>query len=93
MTSSTRSGARPTTTEGGNDIFIAEREEAFWPGSGHFDDDFFGGSGRDTISFQLSSKKIDTNLDAEIVTRGSGSYFPVDHLDSVEDLIGSSSTM
>jgi Ca2+-binding RTX toxin-like protein len=75
--------------KGGDDVFIAEREESFWPGSGHFDDYFYGGSGSDTISYQLSSKKINANLDAEIVTRGSGSYLSTDHLDSVENLIGS----
>lgn len=75
--------------KGGNDVFIAEKEENFWAGNGTFADYFHGGDGSDTISYQLSSKKIDANLDTGHVTRGSGSYFSVDHVDSVENLIGS----
>jgi Ca2+-binding RTX toxin-like protein len=75
--------------KGGNDVFIAQSVDDYLVGIGYHDDYFFGDGGSDTISYQLSTKKISANLDAEVVTRGSGSYKSVDHVDSVENLIGS----
>jgi Ca2+-binding RTX toxin-like protein len=74
--------------KGGNDVFIAESKDSFIAGHGYFDDYFHGGSGSDTVNYQLSSVKIDANLDAEIVTRTFGAK-SADHLDSVENLVGS----
>jgi Ca2+-binding RTX toxin-like protein len=75
--------------KGGNDVFIAQSKDSFVAGSGYLDSYFYGDSGSDTISYQSSSVKINANLDAELVTRSFSGSKAVDHVDSVENLIGS----
>ena len=74
---------------GGNDVFIATKEDGFVVGTGYPDDYFDGDSGSDTINYQASSVKINANLDAGLITRSFSGFKAVDHVDSVENLVGS----
>src|SRR5262245_60228541 len=75
--------------KGGNDMFIAGNNDYFIPGGGYVTDTFHGGSGTDTVSYQYSSRRIEGSLESGIINRTFGTSLSTDHVDSVEDLVGS----
>ena len=73
----------------GDDVFMASENDAYGvPGYYTFIDDYFhGGSGSDTISYQLSDKKIMANLGSGIAHRVfQGQAQSTDYLDSIEKI-------
>lgn len=77
----------------GDDVFYASATDALPNGAGMYyypDDYYYGGSGSDTVSYVLSTNKIDANLSTSLVFRiHDGAVQSTDFVFDMENVTGS----